>query len=518
MGYRGKEYPISSFAGGWVSVKPSTGLKTSESPDLQNIILKPEGTGFRSRDGDTVYNSSAMASGLPVTGLQYFKTDAQAEFLIATAGTKIYKSELDGTMDDITGAITITPNQNNIWDIVPFNDKVYAFGGPPATPDAPWVWNASGNALALGGTPPSAYGAFQTQNRMFAFRTQANPSRIYWSILGNAEDWTGVGSGSADVWTSNNDRLNASAVLSTSTVLLFKDNSIHQMQTSNIVDGAFPIFPLFDNIGCAGKKAVVVFGGLAYFISTDGKMRITDGDKILTETELPNLGSTHDQWNQVNSARVRYAVGQYDHGIDYEHIHWIVSYGPGQASNNRSFIWDIGNKCWLQHATGYKANVSTRIPSGTIYMGHYDGKIYSKQTSGKATDDSEGGATVDGYWTSGWYNDNTFEKIKQPRKMTVSYNTQTAGNIRISYGFDFNDLGTTQTISQAFTTGGLWDVGLWDTAVWGSKSFNVSSFRILGRGNFFRYKIETPTAAYPMVINGLTVSGKEYGQKEVSST
>lgn len=518
MSYRGTEIRFNDFSGGLVTNRPITELDTNEMSDLDNVVVFPKGRGFRSRYGDTEFNGTAMNSGANVQGLGYYKQDGGSEYLLAVCGAKLYSSTsaLVGTMTEITGAITISAGQDKVWDIFTFNNNSIGFGGAATSPDAPWRWTGTGNAAALGGTPPSAYGGFQANNRVFAFRTSANPSRIYWSILGNEADWTGTGSGSSDVWTSDNDKLTAAAVLNTNTVLLFKENSVHQMQIGNLVDSAFPIFPLFDGVGCSGKHALVVVEGLCYFITNQGRMKVTDGSTIYDEGELPALSNIDDLWNGTNSSRLQYVQGIHKVGLDYSHIIWLVSYGTSQTTHNRAFIWDLLNKCWLKNTTGFKSNVMATTQLGVLYGGHYNGKIYKKDSStSTATDASESSAVVDGFIVSGWIHNGKFEPIKQPRKMNLSFDTQTDGNIRIFYGFDFRGFLQSPVIDQASLGTGTWGTMIWGSGTWGQVDFNMKPIRIVGRGNFFQYKIETPTQAYPMVIHGFTLSGKEYGQKEI---
>lgn len=83
-------------------------LNINEASDLQNINILPTG-GFEKRYGNSLFNATAMDSGSAVHGLGYYRTSLSTDYLMAIAGTKIYKSDnLDGTMDDITGAVTIT--------------------------------------------------------------------------------------------------------------------------------------------------------------------------------------------------------------------------------------------------------------------------------------------------------------------------------------------------------------------------------------------------------------------------
>ena len=109
MSYRGQEVgPNYDFSGGQASAKPTDSLELNEATVCKNLIVLPRGRGIRSRQGDTEFNGTAMNSGANVQGLIYYKQQDADEWLVAVAGAKIFKSEMDGTMDDITGAITVT--------------------------------------------------------------------------------------------------------------------------------------------------------------------------------------------------------------------------------------------------------------------------------------------------------------------------------------------------------------------------------------------------------------------------
>jgi hypothetical protein len=520
--YRGKEIPFTDFSGGLVTNRPITELKPNEASDLDNVVIFAKGKGFRSRYGDTVLNSSAMNSGVPIQGLGYLKLVNTNEYLVAVVGAKVFATGagITGTMGDITGTLTISAGQDKIWSFTTFNNKIIGFGGVESGLDTPFVWTGTGNATALGGTPPSAYHGFQTNNRIFAFRTTADPSTIFWSVLSNEGDWTGAGSGSADVYTSDNDVLTASAILNTNTVLLFKENSVHQMQTGSLIDGAFPIYPLFSGVGCAGKHACLVVDGLVYFITPQGKMKVTDGVRIYDEKDFPALVNIDDQWQTTNSSRWKYTQGIRKIGKDYDHILWSVSYGTSQTTHNRVFIWDLLNKCWLQNTTGYNANCFATTQSGILYSGEYAGKIYKKDSSTSTFTDASSGSVIDGYFTSGWLHSDKFETIKQFRKFNLSYVTQATGNIRIAYGFDFNGLTSHKTIFQGVSSGVTFDspTAKFDISFFSGVPFGLSTFHLTGRGNFFQYKIESPIESSTLQINGFTLSGKEYGQKEFTAS
>lgn len=140
MSYRGVDVPSVGFGGGLHTNAPITEIAENEASDLSNIVLSHNGKGFRTRYCNTAFNSSAMNSGANVQGLGYFKPSSGNDHLVAICGAKAFEStSLDGTMNDITGAVSISAGQNNIWTQVVFNDKSIWFGGPSTSPDAPII-------------------------------------------------------------------------------------------------------------------------------------------------------------------------------------------------------------------------------------------------------------------------------------------------------------------------------------------------------------------------------------------
>ncbi len=513
MTRRGKEIEINDFAGGLHTACAVTEVASNEAYDLSNLVVGPSGTFFRSRYGNTAF-CSAMNSGVAVQGLGYFKLVAGTEYLTAVCGTKIFEStSLDGTMNDITGAVTITASQDDIWTLLTFNNLQLGFGGPSTNPDAPFKYSGSGNAAALNGSPPSAYGAIQVNNRVFAFRTAAAPSLVQWCILGNPTDWTGTGSGSQNISTSDNDSITAMAIMDNSTVLVFKQSSIHKMQVNTLVSGAFPVFPLFEGVGCAGKHAAVVADGLCYFITPQGKMKITDGRRIVDDKELPQLSYIDDLWSNMNPARYEYIQGNVVTGPDYEHIVWLMTSTASGTTHDTAIIWDLKNKCWLRHKTGFKANCIEMTQNGTIYTGHYNGIIYKQDVSSVTTDASEASANTDSYWLSGWDKFGSYQKNKSIQEAYLSYVTQTFGSIDFSWGYDFNQDQKLNVISEIIS-GGIYDQSFYDNANYGGQTDRITRIEPVGNGQVFQYRIRNND--FKMKINSLILLGKRFSTTEAA--
>lgn len=501
------EISINDFAGGLHSNAAITELELNEAFDLNNVVVGTNGDYFRSKNGNTAFNSSAMNSGVAVQSLSYYKLNNGNDFLVSVCGNKIFKSDsLDGTMDDITGAVTITSGQDDIWTFLTFNNVHIGFGGPSTTPDAPIQYTGSGNAAALSGTPPSAYGVVQAANRLFAFRTAAAPSIIQWCILGNPQNWTGAGSGTQNVSTSDNDSITAMVPLTNSTIIIFKQNSIHKMNISTLVSGAFPIFSLFHDDGCIGKHAAIEVDGLIYFITPQGNMRITNGETIIDENTLPQLNYISDIWSGINPSRLEYIQGIHVKGSDYDHIIWLITSTSSGTTNDVAIRWDLNNKCWLRDTTGYKANVIASTQMGTIYTGHYGGIIYKQDVSNTTTESSESSANTDAYWSSGWGKFGSFDMFKTIDDAYLSFVTQQFGNILFSWGYDFNLNLKQESINQV-SGNALYDHAFYDIDVYGGQSDKINRIQPMGNGRVFQYKIRNND--YKMKINSLSLLGNK---------
>lgn len=494
--YQGEFFKIDNFAGGYCGNLPITQLGLNQAADVDNMIVLPGGKGIRTRRGNAALNASALNSGANIQGFGHLLQADQDDWFVAIAGAKIYQSAnltfSDAT--DITNTLTITAGADNQWNLFGFNDSIIGFGGSPTSPDAPLRWTGSGNAAALTGSPPSAYGGFAANNRVFGYRTSSNPSTIYWSIIGDAQDWTGSGSGSAVAGSlSDGQRITGAIVISTNYVLVFKENSTYQMVISS---APFPIYSLFDNVGAVGKNAIVNVDGRVFFINSLGEMVSTDGESLKT---YPS--SADDLWSAVQPSRYQYICGFREKTTDHDWLVWCVS--TTGSTNNTSIIWDLENECWLKCSTGYKMNIAGKDDKGNVYMGGYDGFIYKPDQSSDYADASEsGGGTITAFWRSGWMNPSAVSKVVQVRKIVANYKTKASGNITINYGFDFTADTASFTVSQIPTA---------------SETYTSRGGMLTGRGNFFQFKVGQSSSTIDSEIHSLLLHGKTYGQKNIDA-
>lgn len=500
MSRRSKALRFFDFSGGLNTSSPVTSLALNQALDLQNINLLPSG-GFQKRFGNSQFNSSAMASSAAVHGAGYYRQSDGDEWLMAVCGAAIFKSEFDGTMDDITGAVTITTGQDNIWTHSVMNDISIWVGGAP---DAPVKWSGSGNAAALAGSPPSGSFGLTANNRFFIGNTAANPSRIAWSILGNPEDWSGTGSGTQDVSANDGDTLVGAVQLGIDHLICFKQNSIHDLVIRN---APFPLFPIRrgPNVGAVSKRGIVSAGNLIYYITPEPRMKAFDGTNVYDSSNPGPTGITDfidDVWDALSKSRLKYIQGFYYPRLNQ--IWWFCSNGAS-TTHNLCIIWDLDRKAWLRHTTGFNMNATVLAQDRVAYGGSYAGKLYKLDDSTTNNDASETSpGAVSAYWRTGWLDLLNMINTKNFPYVDTNFSTQSIGTFDFGYGFDFSQDRATVSIDMQ-ATGGIYGQAIYGTDVYGGIADRSKLLFAKGNGKFVQFLIRNANQSQAFSFNGFEV-------------
>lgn len=508
--------PFNNFSGGMASSKLPGSLDGNEALDVDNIILGPQGKSFRKRLGNTEFNSTAMASGAACQGLG-FSTAGGTEYLIAVCGGQVFKSDsLDGTMDDIDGSASITSGATNRWTIFDFNDEAILVG----VNETVYKWTGTGNMSALGGTPGNQSYGFANNNRAFFI----NGSTIKWSVLDDASDTSGTGSGSKNVGADDGQDLVTAIPMTADYTLLLKDRDVHAM-TGNSSPFSFNL--VFKDAGCVGKHAAVYSEGLAYWISNKNQPRliISDGTQIKKTSRLNNVD---DIWAAANKDNLQYLEATVQRGQDY---HWIV-FGfakDSSSTNNHALIWDVTNECWLQCSTGYNGNAFATTNGGDLYMAAGDGKIYKMAVAATYTDASNSDTAIQFKYRSDWLGDASLKNIVRVEQFNLLHQTNSAGTITLNYGYDYREDQASRSIPLQVSGAAKWgNVSVGSNAKWGPVSasggaiwgggtdrYQNANSRLLGRGNAFQYYL-TSSSEVPIKISAISLSGRAtQGQKDL---
>src|SRR4029077_11794533 len=263
---------------------------------------------------------------------------------------------------------------------------------------------------------------------------------IFWPVLATPTNWTGAGSGNADVSASDGTALRCGIVVGPDSAILFKDTSTHLMVLTR---APFPIYQLQRGIGIAGQNAWAFANGTIYFV-TPGRRMLSTSDGVNFQIYSNDI---NDIWDSINTTRIANIQGLY-----YPLLEWIVfavSTGSN-TTNNYLIVWDLRRQCFLRCTTGFKCNVMGLVQNRRWVAGHYDGTIYEKDKLATYTDASVASpGVIDAYWRTPFHGISTFQlqqyrftqpfaAIIHPLWLDVAFLSDAVTVTEIAYGFDFN--------------------------------------------------------------------------------
>ncbi len=524
------EIPFNSFGGGYAGAKGASTLETNEAQDLDNLIIVPNGTGFRNRFGNKELRVTTTSTGWTewnvVVGLGDFKSSTNEYIIFAMlsdsdADIDFFDNILDTQTTALRTTMTGTFTQNSIITLFNFQNKVIGVGAH----GTPIKMTPGTSGAVLGGSPPAGNVGLAWNNVAWIGNTTSNPSKLFYSILNDPEDWSSSGSGFVEPQPGDGDEITAIAPISNNILLLFKNRSIFQ-----VVGRAdpFAVFPLFQNTGCAGNHALVATEGYIYFITPDGRMRITNGDKIFDDRDIPTLSNADDLWNQVPKTRLPYVEGFRQQGDGFDHIVWMVSLGASQTTNNYAITWDLKNKCWIKNSKGFNGNAVTKTTLGRYMIGGYiGGRIYELDFAAKYTDDSQGTPTFSGsgqreaitdavaprwFWSTDEISLQSLKDVIQVDRVSVLTQYQNVGTLTLSTGYDGVRENEVRNIPITSVGNFILGTSVLGVGILGGFKYDTTMIRPLGRGNTFNFKLSGLNEV-TFKITKYTLSGRQQATK-----
>ena len=207
--------------------------------------------------GATRVNSTTTGATAAVTGIfDYWRQGTggtQVQKRVIYSGTTILKDDADGTWDSLATGLEAAMMP---WGAVMNDELVLA---STSNTDVPQVYDQTGIGN-LGGTPPNFAFHVEHKDRMWASGVVSAPSRLYYTALGNHEDWVGSGSGSIDIFSDDGDRVTAIWSMKDE-LLVFKGpnhGSIYRLLGSSPSGAqAFQLIPFVRGIGATNQQSLV---------------------------------------------------------------------------------------------------------------------------------------------------------------------------------------------------------------------------------------------------------------------
>src|SRR6266446_3895513 len=185
---RGVPIPLRDFHGG-VNTKAADSLVgIDECRNCSNVVSTSRGS-IKKRNGCQTFSSGFTSS--PTQIMSLAGIEVVGPNLVATALTKIYSIGTTGTNADITGAAV--SGSNSRWEIIEAptsggQGPVYMMNGT----DPNLYWTGAGNVVAwtaASGTLPVGKYCIYWKNKVWVAGIAANPSRLFWSDVGDPRAW-----------------------------------------------------------------------------------------------------------------------------------------------------------------------------------------------------------------------------------------------------------------------------------------------------------------------------------------
>jgi len=321
----------------------------------ENVMYEQSGA-IRKCGGDSRVNATTIASSPTITGeFDFWRAGTNGtftqKFVVMTSNSKIYKDDMDGTFDDITGSAVITSSAIPVF--CQARDTLLIFTN---LNDTPLKWTQTGNVDTLGGTPPAGRGGIFHLNRVWIWSGNDFPSRITFGSSTDIEDYTGADTGFIDIDPDDGDRIIGCAVYKKHLIIFKGPNhgSIHIISGTAPTGGdAFARTPLTRGIALQSHQSILAVNDDIWFWSNRGIHSLAATQQFGNFAGAFLTRFLHSFFrNQINRAgfsRVQ-GVNHAEKGCAL----WVYP-GNGSATNNRTF-----GLSYLNAEKGLKAFTWTR--------------------------------------------------------------------------------------------------------------------------------------------------------------
>jgi hypothetical protein len=223
--------------------------------------------------------------------------------------------------------------------------------------------------LYLGGQPYLSLFMKVFKDKLFTARSSVN--RLWWSVTGDPENWTGTGGGFMDIDIGDGDRISGLGVLG-DYFFVFKNTKYYVYKYIGDVDSPLELVNVVYN-GCPANRTIVPIEGYLGYLS-QGEYRLTNGINdvsigapLFSYFSGKNYGITSSSYYfQLATTDSKYPCALYD-----ETSKFLLLNFPGDNDNAEMFIYDFKEQKWAGVMNSQKygqlvpflSTVTTTIPS-----------------------------------------------------------------------------------------------------------------------------------------------------------
>ncbi len=491
MPLQGSKWIRHIFSGGWATdfgptvysgPDQSGAMSIPFLRDARNIVFEFDG-GVHKAPGTDNLNAVALESGVPIRGLFDFwrqgTVDSPAQKRVLHVGTKMKYDQADGTFLDVFTGL----NSTSIPQYSTFDDLLLV--GSSSAADLPRSFDGTTGQLLLG-SPPNFSFSVTHKNHQFAAGVFANPSRLYYSVPLNPEDWTNTGSGSIDIDPNDGDMITG--------IISHKDNlwvfkgpnhgSIHRVFGSSTADWSKE--PFVKGLPVPWIHGIFRFGDDIGFITTNGSVHSLKATAAYGDFTQAWLSYPINKYLQegLNNSRARYFTTAVDPNRGYV---WIGVTPSGQTTNTRYLIMDYRFMSqnepyprwsyWDNRAFASVALIRD-VQRPRLMAGGYDGFVYKLDLTQRTDNGVAINCKIE--TPSLTYGDEWL--VKNLGDAGVSLNALNNNAFTLTWTLD-GELQQSTTVTQG-ATGSVFDTDVFDTAVFGGQAFLPRFFGIENGGDF----------------------------------
>lgn len=237
--------------------------------EAENVFYELSG-GMRKIGGLEKLNDTEIESGEEIRGIFDFwrqgTLGSPTQKRVIFAGTKILADDADGSFAAIGTGLT----DDAVPSFCTFADDLILSND--AVADVPMKWDQTTFAN-LGGSPPNFAFCVEHKNRIFAAGVASAPSTLYYSVLGDHEDWSGSGSGNIMIGDNDGDVITGLKSFQGNLIVFKGPNmgSIHRITGSTNSDFAQQV--IVRGVGSVNHNAIFDMPQDIGFVWSDGTIR-----------------------------------------------------------------------------------------------------------------------------------------------------------------------------------------------------------------------------------------------------
>lgn len=457
----------------WTS---DTSIHLWESGGLQNVDISIDALQQRngSRKISDVFTDSTGGA-KPITGL-YQTNISGVTHNIGVGGDKL-KELVASVWTDVTGAVTITNDGNNLTTFATFFDN----GGNEVVivspyMDTPFKWNGGAAAAALAATPGNFKFPTVYMNKLWVVVNDI----LYWSALRDCETWNTAYD--LQRFAGKGEDITGLATYA-NRLIVFKPSNIYMVSGSSYRDLAIDEVVTDDGTDSHYSIQEVEsrrYGNILVFLSKEGVIKGFNGSKnllLLGEPVKPLYAS-------MNLQRKNKAVA-----ANYKHLsqYWLsMSYGSN-ATNDQILVYDYANDHHTNEKTGKP------LSSNLYHVGINANALASWEDSNN--DEILVSGAYDGYLREqdyGLYDDETITIVSkwqtgkmdfgapQNEKLLGDLSTVTtqSGSTTIAIAVTTSDNSGTATKTISADGAYLWGTMIWGTGLWSGPTTEYTRYYV----------------------------------------